>query len=448
MAGRPSRARALSLWMNGQRVGEWRLPSRGPMELAYDERWLASPQARPVSLSLPLPLVPVPLTTPAVGPYFDNLLPDADVIRRRIAARFRLPDVEPFTLLAEIGRDCVGALQLLPVDADAPEVERIDAEPLDDEGVARLLARAVAPAGGLAGDDDAGEFRISIAGAQDKTALLHHEGRWCRPLGATPTTHLFKLPLGLIGGQRQIDFRASVDNEWLCLRLLRLYGLPAPAAAIGRHEQQQALIVERFDRRLSPDGRWWLRLPQEDFCQVFGLPPTAKYERDGGPGIVDIAAWLQRSARPAEDVAQFLTAQLLFWMLAAIDGHAKNFSLQLLPGGRYQLAPLYDVLSAWPLIGDAPNRINLHKATLAMSLHGRHRHRRLLEIQRRHFNETARRCGLDSAEPIIGRVLERTPDVIEAAQRDLPPGFDQSTLDGVLHGLATMARRLEAHPSS
>lgn len=451
MAGRPSHAGALSLWMNGLRVGEWRLPTRRPMELVYDAAWLGAPEARPLSLSLPLPLHPVPLATPAVGHYFDNLLPDHEPIRRRIASRFRLADTTPFSLLAEIGRDCVGALQLLPVDAAAPDVKRIDAEPLDEASVEQALDRAVTPAGGMAAAAaDEPEFRISIAGAQDKTALLWHDGRWCRPLGATPTTHLFKLPLGLIGGQsRQINFQTSVDNEWLCLRLLGLYGLPVPRAQIATFGRHRPLIVERFDRRLVPadangNPAWWLRLPQEDFCQVFALPPTAKYERDGGPGIVDIAARLRLSMNPhaQADVENFLSAQVLFWMLAAIDGHAKNFSLHLLPQGRYRLTPFYDVLSAWPAAGDAPSQINLHDAKLAMSLRGKHRHRRLFDIQRRHFDSTAALCGLGSADALIERILARTPQVVEQAPQDLPPRFSQQVLDTTLAGLTRMAARL------
>lgn len=450
MAGRPSHAKALSIWMNGLRVGEWRIPTRGAMELAYDESWLNADQARPLSLSLPLPLDPVPLRSAAVGCYFDNLLPDHEPIRRRIAARFRLGDTSPFSLLAEIGRDCVGAVQLLPVDAPAPKVRRIDAEPLDEAGVAHALERAVTPVGAMAvGDDGEDEIRISIAGAQDKTALLWHDGRWCRPLGATPTTHLFKLPLGLIGGQRNIDFSSSVDNEWLCLRLLGLYGLPVPTAQIGTFGTYRTLIVERFDRRLMPAaGRtpaWWARLPQEDFCQVFALPPTAKYERDGGPGVVDIAAQLQNSVSATEDIRHLLTVQILFWMLAAVDGHAKNFSIQLLPQGRFRLTPFYDVLSAWPAIGDGPSQINLHDAKLAMSLRSKSKHRKILDIQRRHFTSTAQLCGLDSAEPLIDQLLALTPRVIALAQQELPSGFPQRVLDKVLGGLEDMARRLEGN---
>jgi serine/threonine-protein kinase HipA len=422
------------------------------MELAYDKAWLSAPQTRPLSLSLPLPLEPVPLSSPAVENYFDNLLPDYEPIRRRIASRFRLADMSPFSLLAEVGRDCVGALQLLPVDAEAPDTKRIDAKPLDKRGVEHALDGAVTSTDGMtaANNDDAEEFRISIAGAQDKTALLWHEGKWCRPLGATPTSHLFKLPLGLIGGQQQIDFTASVDNEWLCLRVLGLYGLPVPSAQIATFGKHRPLIVERFDRRLVPatttSRAWWLRLPQEDFCQVFAIPPTAKYERDGGPGIVEIANTLRLSANPNAqlDLQRFMTAQILFWMLAAIDGHAKNFSLQILAQGRYQMTPFYDVLSAWPVVGPAANQIKLHDAKLAMSLRGRNKHRKILDIQRRHFDSTAKLCGLPSAEPLVERVLALTPQVIEAAQKKLPSDFSQQVLDKTLTGLADMAARLSA----
>jgi serine/threonine-protein kinase HipA len=142
------------------------------------------------------------------------------------------------------------------------------------------------------------------------------------------------------------------------------------------------------------------------------------------------------------DVENFLSAQILFWMLAAVDGHAKNFSVQLLPQGRYRLAPFYDVLSSWPVAGDAPSQINVHDAKLAMSLRGNNRHRKIFEIQRRHCDSTARLCGLESADALIERILALTPRIIEQAQKDLPHGFSQPVLDKTLKGLASMADRL------
>ncbi len=441
--GRRSLSRALDIWANGQRVGQWRLPARGPMELQYDPAWVASAEARPLSLSLPFNLDNLPLKGERIGFYFDNLVPDSDAIRRRLQSRFHTRAQDAFDLLEAIGRDCVGAVQLLPEGQTPENVFSIAAEPLDDEALERLLQAAVSsPLPGQALEND--DFRISLAGAQEKTALLWHEGRWCRPRGATPTTHIFKFPLGLVG-HRQADMRTSVENEWLCTQILTAYGRPVAPCAIRRFGEQKVLVVERFDRKLHSSGAWWLRLPQEDFCQATGTPASLKYESDGGPGLLPIARILQGSQARDEDLATLLRAQLLFWMLAATDGHAKNFSLSLLPSGRYRLTPLYDVLSAWPLVGSGPGKLDRRELKLAMALRSKNSHYQLADIQRRHFNTTARLCGLGpNMEPIIADVLERTPAVIAQVAAQLPGGFPEEVFSAVAHGLIDSARRLEA----
>ncbi|MEO6958434.1 MAG: type II toxin-antitoxin system HipA family toxin, partial [Burkholderiaceae bacterium] len=366
---RLSMTRSLTLWANGVRVGQWQVSARGTDSLVYDPNWAACQQGRPLSLSLPFALNNAPLMGPAVYNYFDNLLPDSDAIRRRLQARFHTLNGAAFELLAAIGRDCVGAIQLLPDGQPPDDVFSIQAQALTEADIAKILrATTVSPA--ALGQNDAldDDFRISIAGGQEKTALLWNQGKWCRPLGATPTTHIFKLPLGL-AGNRQADMRTSVENEWLCSKILQLFGLPVATCEIAQFEEQKVLIIERFDRRLSGQG-YWLRLPQEDFCQSTGTPPGAKYESDGGPGLMDIARILQQSESREQDLRALLKAQLLFWLMAATDGHAKNFSIFLLPGGRYRLTPLYDVLSAWPVTGRGANQIDANSLRLAMAVKG------------------------------------------------------------------------------
>jgi serine/threonine-protein kinase HipA len=224
MAGRKPHSRALSVWVNGVRMGVWRIPTRGPMELAYDPAWAASEVGRPLSLSLPIPLDNAPLKGDRVLNYFDNLLPDSEAIRKRIGQRFRTDTLDAFDLLQAIGRDCVGAVQLLGVDEEPAGVEQIDGTPLNDGEIETLL-KQTAGGGTFGPQDDEDDFRISLAGAQEKTALLWHEGQWMKPHGATPTTHILKLPLGLVGNRRA-DLTTSVENEWLCMHLLRAYGLP------------------------------------------------------------------------------------------------------------------------------------------------------------------------------------------------------------------------------
>jgi serine/threonine-protein kinase HipA len=442
--GRKSHSRSLSIWANGVRVGRWTIPARGDMQVQYDPDWVRADIGRPLSLSLPFNLENSPLKGDRVYNYFDNLLPDSDAIRKRVAERFRTGSTDPFDLLKAIGRDCVGAVQVLGEDETPTGFDRVEGTPLSEEAIERHLIETVSPRAFGAGRDPDADFRISLAGAQEKTAFLWRDEKWQVPHGATPTTHIFKLPLGLMGGRRA-DFSTSVDNEWLCLRLLKAYGLNVADASIATFGKQRVLVVERFDRRLSPDGQWLMRLPQEDFCQVEGCSPLRKYENEGGPGLKALFTTLRQSVNAEADMRTLMAAQVLFWLLRAPDGHAKNFSIQIQARGRFQLTRLYDVMSAYPVLGDGPNQWSPREIKLAMALLGKNRHYEMLGIQRRHFNSTAQKVGYgSSAEPIIEGILARTPSVIEEVRSNLPPGFSMRVAETILDGLGRAAAALGA----
>ena len=352
---------------------------------------------------------------------------------------------DAYTLLREIGRDCVGALQILPADDAPPTDLRVQAEPMSDAEVARLIRATVQPAQfGGAGASDA-DFRISIAGAQEKTALLHWQGRWCRPLGATPTTHIFKFPLGVIGNLR-LDMRYSVENEWLCSKLLAAYGLPVAHCDMLQFDDQKVLSVQRFDRReVGKDVL--LRLPQEDMCQATGTSPVLKYEADGGPGVDRIMGLLDGSAQRERDRYHFFMAQLVFWMLCATDGHAKNFSLFLRPGGAFEMTPLYDVLSVYPLLGEKPGKLSPHKAKLAMAVRSKNAHWQTNKVMRRHWQAVGTRYGIVSPEgftvdDVIKKLVAFTPDVVQRVQQMLPSEFPSEVADPIFNGLLDAASRL------
>ena len=124
---------------------------------------------------------------------FDNLLPDNDQIRRRLAARVRAGGYDAYSLLAAIGRDCVGALQFLPEGSDPGPAGSLEGRPLRDTEIAELLGDLKRTPLGL---EESGEFRISLAGAQEKTALLPWQDKWQFPHGATATTHILKPEIG------------------------------------------------------------------------------------------------------------------------------------------------------------------------------------------------------------------------------------------------------------
>jgi serine/threonine-protein kinase HipA len=440
--GRPTLARSLAVWMNGVRMGTWSLPARGPQEFSYDEAWLRSSQFRPLSLSLPAGIGVTTLRGSAVESWFDNLLPDSDAIRRRAQARFQTASTSAFDLLAAIGRDCAGAVQLLPPEQEPCDFDRIEARPLSELEIGqRLRTVTAAPAPGALGAEG-DDLRLSVAGAQEKTAFLLHNGQWCLPLGSTPTTHLFKLPMGIIG-EGQIDFSTSVENEWLCSRIVQAFGLPVAPSHIASFDGQRCLIVGRFDRKLHASGGYWLRLPTEDCCQATATPAANKYENNGGPGMVAVAELLAQSSERS-DLTTFFQAQVLFWMLRAIDGHAKNFSLFLNPGGRFQLTPLYDVLSAWPVIGPRSGQWPQQKLRMAMAWHGeKGRYTKPLEITARRMLLTAQRLGLGDAQATLCDLIAQAPAVASVVRSQLPPGFPECVADPVLSGLEASAAEMQ-----
>lgn len=434
--GRRRKSARLTLWMNGIAVGAWEIDSAGRHILAYDEGWLQSERGRPVSLSMPLRPAAA-YSGDVVRNFFENLLPDNRLIRERLQARFHARSTSAQDLLAEIGRDCVGALAILPEGEFPDGFDRIEGVPLTEVQVEQALERVTVD--GRHGDED--DFRISIAGAQEKTAFLWSGGRWMRPTGATPTTHIFKLPLGV--PPSGIDLTTSVENEWLCARILAAYGVPVALGDIARFGERTVLVVPRFDRHPSSDGRWLLRLPQEDFAQVCGVGPDAKYEADGGPGIASILERLLGSTQAAADRLDFFRTQVLFWMLAAIDGHAKNFSVFIEPRGHFRLTPRYDVLSAYPVLGHGKGKLAPEKIRMAMAVRGANRHYRWREIRRSHFEQTARDCGLGSSvRAVIDELVERTPEVIQQVGAAIPPGFPERVGTSILEGLRRAAQRL------
>lgn len=424
--GRKRSYTPLNVFLNSRLVGQLVREPSGGVSFAYARDWLDWEHRMPVSLSLPLQenrYIGAPVMA-----VFDNLLPDSDLIRRRVAERVGAEGVDAFSLLSQIGRDCIGALQFLPDGQEPQPMSELTGEGVNEAQIGAILSDLDLAPLGIRREND---FRISVAGAQEKTALLRKDGQWIEPTGTTPTTHIIKPQIGRL--PNGMDLSDSVENEYLCLKLMEAFGLRTANVEMAQFGDKKALVVERFDRRWTTDGRL-IRLPQEDCCQALSVVPTQKYQNEGGPGISDIMELLLGSDDPNKDRYNFFKSNVLFWLLGATDGHGKNFSVSLLPGGRFHMTPLYDVLTVQPTV-DA-RQIERKYFKLAMNF-GNSNHYKVANIVGRHIVETGVQSGLSRAvvQGLFEELQETSHAIVEATFNQLPEGFPEALLasiDGAL----------------
>jgi serine/threonine-protein kinase HipA len=349
----------------------------------------------------------------AIDAFLWGLLPDNQTILDRWAGKFHVSVRNAFALISEVGEDCAGAVQFVRperveacLDAEAQPVER-----LDEHAVAERLQLLRADHSAWRTPRDTGQF--SLAGAQPKTALLLEEDRWGVPSGRMPTTHILKPPTG--------DFHGHVENEHFCLMLARRLGLPTSSSSVMHFEDETAIVIERYDRRRTEHGL--VRVHQEDICQALSVPPTRKYENEGGPGVRDVVELLRTHSREHdEDIFTFVDALALSWLTAGTDAHAKNYSLLIGSAGRVRLAPLYDLASALPY-----DAMDFQKLKLAMRIG---RDYRLRDIGAREWRRLASSVRL---EP--DAVLDRVTKIAERIPGEATVLRDEMVSEGLEHAV-------------
>jgi serine/threonine-protein kinase HipA len=333
--------RALDVRLRDRHVGRLvELERGGDYSFEYEPSVAASSPEAPL-LSVSLPCRERPFEPAEARPFFEGLLPEGE-IRERIARDLKVSASNSFELLARLGRDCAGAVVLLP-EGEQPDADE-PVEWLAKSDLAELIERLPTNPLGVARRN---KVRLSLAGLQRKAVLIHGaDGRFGRPTAAHPSTHIVKPQYD------DSDYADLVYNEHFCMAVARAAGLDAARASILDIAAHPCLLVERFDRYAGKDGR--ARVHQEDCCQALGVPPGLKYEGEGGPGLGAIAGLLRAaSSRGGADVLALLRATILNYVLGNSDAHAKNFGL--LHGDELRLAPLYDIVSTavYPEIDDS-----------------------------------------------------------------------------------------------
>lgn len=440
----------LAVLLHAAPIGMLRCDRNAKLSFVYDDKARMARNA--VTLSLSLPLARREHGHNAVDAFLWGLLPDNENVLSRWAREFHVSSRNPFSLLAHVGEDCAGAVQIVPLER-VPDIEGpgpVRVHWLTEAEIAERLRALRSDESAWSRADDEGRF--SLAGAQPKMALFHDGKRWGIPIGRTPTTHILKPPTGALHGQ--------IENEHFCLRVARAQRLPVASSVIARFEDETAIVIERYDRvRLSAArppatsearkgathaaGRAAarktqpvVRLHQEDMCQALAVRPQSKYQNEGGPSPEQIADLLRdHSNKPREDLAVFTDALLFNWLLGGSDAHAKNYSLLHGEGGRVRLAPLYDVASALPY----PS-LNTPRLKLAMKLGG---HYRLREIGARELRKLA--AGLKQ-DP--DAVIERARDLCEQVPQGAETVRDQCKRAGLDHPIldqltAALAQRVQ-----
>jgi serine/threonine-protein kinase HipA len=416
--------RELIVLLGGIECGRVVQDRHGRARFVYADSWRRSPSAYPLSLSMPLQAAEH--GSARTEAYLWGLLPDNSAILQRWAMRFKVSARNAFALLSQVGEDCAGAVQFVrPERIDAlTQGTRSAVEWLTEAQVAERLRALRSDPGATRAPTDLGQF--SLAGAQPKTALLFEKGRWGVPSGRTPTTHILKPPTG--------TFEGFAENEHFCLQLARALGLPSAQSRVLRFGDETAVVIERYDRVRSASG--WARIHQEDLCQAMGIPPAKKYPSEGGPGARAIVELLKlHSSAPEEDTQSFLAALGLTWLLAATDGHAKNYSLLVGAGGRVRLAPLYDIASVLPY-----PRFDLNRVKLAMKIADKYR---LRDIGRREWERLAGEVKAN-ADELVGtliRMAETLPDPIaETARAATAAGLAPAAIERLSAALIAHSR--------
>lgn len=387
----------LAVFINDARVGTVTRLDGGRLRFDYNLATLLRPEATPLSLSMPFPVSSHPHE--AITPWLWGLLPDNEKVLRSWARQFHASPSSPFSILSTpVGEDCAGAVRFIPEGRADETSAKGNVTWLSEDEVAQRIRDLKVDSTAWLGRSFTGQF--SLAGAQAKTALLYDDGRWGEPSGDIPTTHILKPAID--------GFDGHAINEHLCLEAAQKAGIPAAATQLICLGGEPVLLVDRYDRFRTDEGRL-SRLHQEDLCQALSVHPDRKYQREGGPAPGQIAELFRKAMphRQAEaSVQRFADALIWNWLIAGTDAHTKNYSL-LLAGRQVVLGPLYDAASALPY------RTHERKLRSAMKIGGSYR----IYPDYNRWPAAAKDLGLE-AEELIGRVRElasRAPEAFAEA---------------------------------
>ena len=371
----------------------------------YEPTYLNTNGSKAVSISLPLQSEEFsPLRTKM---FFEGLLPEG-FTRRSVAQWLRADENDYLTILAGLGKECLGALQVL-IEGDTPP----------DPAYRKLTKKEVrdfAAEGAAASAELVTKAHLSLTGASGKVGLYldTEDGSWYLPEGTAPSTHIVK--------QSHVRLKDIVVNEQLCQLTAKYLGISVPDSFIAEPQAGESLpmlfATSRYDRKMPicpaeiSGHPVPLRLHQEDFAQALGVLAAEKYERPGRHYLHDMLVLLRMySADPVSDQMRLWDMIIFDYLIGNTDNHIKNFSLlynESLSGIR--LAPAYDMVSTAVYESQTRN--------MGMNIGGQYD---LSAISRASFANAAAEAGIGSriAMQRFDRMAEAFVPALEKAADEL-----------------------------
>ena len=370
----------------------------------YDESYIANKTHRPISISLPVS--DKPFSAKSTRNYFEGLLPEG-FTRKCITDSMHSELDDYISILSELGRECLGAIQIVDesvqcIEADYKELSKKEVKALAEEG-ASLAANLVI------------QSHLSLTGASGKTGLYYDDKKkkWYQPVGSAPSNYIVK--------QSHVRLSNIVVNEQLCLLTAKKLGIDVPESFVVQIEKNKTedadilFATKRFDRVVTDDSRKVKDLPvpyrlhQEDFAQALGINSSQKYEKNGEHYLKQMFNIIRSySANPIEDQFKLWRITVFNFLIGNTDNHIKNYSLLYSNDLRtVRLAPCYDVVATRVYKNDI-NEISL-------SINGK---LNMDEVTRADFELESKSCGLGT-KPAMKIFDEVQNGLLEALKKSV-----------------------------
>jgi serine/threonine-protein kinase HipA len=318
---------SLSVIYQSEIVGNIYINEVGHFCFEYEGQWLKNKNAFPISHSLPLSKQ---IFLASAQSFFSNLLPEGQV-RKIIASRLGLSEQNDYSMLKYLGEDCAGAFMIMPKMTPLNVSIQESYKPIKLSEIVKIYNEQPAFYLGIASEN----VRLSLAGAQDKVPLLFSQNNFFVPENGAPSSHILKLP--------SKNYAYLSENEYLITKIAKDCGLNVMPSQLIYYEQFCALLVERYDRKITDNKIQ--RLHQEDFCQALGISHANKYEEEGGPSLVKSFDLIQsESFNVIDDIEQFLKWTFFNICIGNCDNHGKNLSLLMSLPNHWSLSPFYDLV--------------------------------------------------------------------------------------------------------